>query len=101
MQNILLPNDIPLDDDPIDNKYMVDIRVAQRTIYTYITTVEGLPNDLNITRIMKYMTKVFSCGGTIVDSKIIKLQGDQRDNVRQFLTNENIVNSENIIVHGF
>ena len=61
----------------------------------------SLPNDLNITRIMKYMTKLFSCGRTIVDSKIIKLQGDQRENVKQFLRNENMLSLKIFIVHGF
>lgn len=33
--------------------------------------------------------------------KIIKLQGDQRDNVKNFLIEEGIVNKGQIHVHGY
>lgn len=32
--------------------------------------------------------------------KVIKLFGDQRNNVKQFLLDEEIIEDDNIIVHG-
>lgn len=32
-------------------------------------------------RICKYMRCAFNCNGTVLEGKVITLQGDQRDNV--------------------
>lgn len=46
----------------------------------------------------------FCCNGTVVDDpelgNVIQLQGDQRKNVLQFLTQEGLVKKELIKVHG-
>lgn len=48
---------------------------------------------------------MFKTNGCLQDSdnkgKIIKLQGDQRENVSQFLAQFDICKKEEIIVHGF
>ena len=53
---------------------------------------------------MKYIKK-FNCNGSIIKTEdnidIIQLQGDQRDNMKNFLIKENIVSEDFIKIHGF
>jgi translation initiation factor SUI1 len=82
----------------------------QKTGPRSITLIEGLEADLDLKRIAKSMKKGFSCASSIhVDEKTqesyIKLQGDHRDNVRDWLLKEEIVMAneakERIVVHGY
>jgi translation initiation factor 1 len=75
-----------------------------------ITLIEGLDDDLDLKRISKAMKKGFNCASSVhVDEKTqesyIKLQGDHRDNIREWLLKEKIVEAaeakERIIVHGY
>lgn len=47
----------------------------------------------------------FCCNGTIVRDpemgKVIQVQGDQRQNITNFLTQENIIDRSMIKLHGF
>ena len=97
MDNVVLNTPDPFDDD--HNNEIIDVRIQQRTSRTYVTTIEGLIN-IDLEKVSKYMKKIFSCGATVVD-KVIKLQGDQRQNVKNFLISEGIVNSEQIRIHGY
>ena len=91
----------------VKNKY--HIRVQQRNGRKCITTLDGLEDDLDLKRICKAMRNAFSCNGTIVmkegeDTGVIQLQGDQRENIKQWLLdNEVILKNEvdRIVVHGF
>lgn len=87
----------------IKNKY--HIRVQQRNGRKCITTIDGLEEDLDLKRICKAMREAFSCNGNIVTEEgIIQLQGDQRENVKQWLLEQEIVRkneSDRIVVHGF
>lgn len=70
-----------------------------------MTTIEGLPNDLDLKKILKALKKEFCCNGCIVDDKdlgkIIKLTGDQRQTASNFLVKEEIVAESNLKIHGF
>lgn len=85
----------------------VHIRIYQRTSRRYITTIEDLNTDLDLKRITKIMKRKFSCNGCVKTLKdksskeIISLTGDQRENVKNFLTTNNIVEEKQIKVHGF
>ncbi len=86
----------------------IHIRIIQRTSRKYITTIQGLKRDLNLSSLAKYMRKAFHCQADVfifekngVKQKIIKLQGDQRDNIKRFLIAEQIVPEALIKVHGF
>lgn len=82
----------------------IHIRVQQRTSRKYITIVEGLSNELDIKKILKSMKKKFVCNGTILkneDNKIINLSGDHRQKVKDFFIKYNIVDKNDIIIHGF
>lgn len=75
-----------------------------------ITLIEGLDDDLDLKRIAKAMKKGFSCASSVhIDDKTkesyIKLQGDHRDNIRDWLLQEKIVETseakERIVIHGY
>jgi hypothetical protein len=57
-----------------------------------LTTVQGLPKKFDQKKILKVIKKQFACNGTIVaDSEmgeVIQLQGDQRKDIQDFLTNK-------------
>lgn len=88
------------------NRY--HIRIQQRNGKKAITTLAGLEEDLDTKRICKYMRKAFNCNGNVkkgeFDEDIIQLQGDQRENIKQWLLDQEIVEKQDslrIIVHGF
>lgn len=90
------------------NKPKLHIRIQKRNGKKCITTIEGFEEDLDVKRICKAMRKQFSCNGNVTTGKeednVIQLQGDQRDNVKQWiLDNEVIAKNEEdrIILHGF
>lgn len=87
----------------IKNKY--HIRVQQRNGRKCITTLAGLEEDLDLKRLCKAMREAFSCNGNVVaEEGVIQLQGDQRENIKQWLLDQEIVRKnelDRIVVHGF
>lgn len=86
----------------------IHIRIKQRTGKKHITTVEGLPNDLDMPLILSAMKKRFNCNGHLAkpddedsDDLIIQLTGDQRDRVQEFLVSEEIADKDSIYIHGY
>lgn len=57
-----------------------------------MTTVQGLPKKFDQKKILKVIKKKFACNGTIVNDsemgEVIQLQGDQRKDVQEFLTDK-------------
>ena len=88
----------------IDTSNKVHIRIQQRTTRKRITSVQGLDQDLDLRRILKTLKKTYNCNGTIIESeeygKVLKMSGDQRQNVKNFLIVNEIVSKEYIVVHG-
>ncbi|EON67654.1 hypothetical protein W97_06797 [Coniosporium apollinis CBS 100218] len=104
----------------------IHIRIQQRNGRKTLTTVQGLPSRFDrknmrilcsyviLTeatpekKILKVIKKKFACNGTIVtDSEmgeVIQLQGDQRKDVQEFLTDKKEgldLDAKTIKVHGF
>lgn len=83
----------------------IHIRVQKRTGKKTLTTIQGLPEELDFKKIVKAFKKEFCCNGTIVDDdelgKIIQLTGDQRESVSKFLIEEGISTKGSIKIHGF
>ena len=81
----------------------VHIRVQQRRGRKCTTSVEGLSNDFDLKTITKALKKKFMCTGTVLDDptfgKVIKITGDQRVNIFQFLVDESICYSDQVVVH--
>jgi translation initiation factor 1 len=91
----------------VKNKY--HIRVQQRNGRKCITTLDGLEEDLDLKRICKAMREAFSCNGNVKmkedeETGVIQLQGDQRENIKQWLLDMEIIlknEADRIVVHGF
>lgn len=91
----------------------VDIRMRQRNGRKSVTTVENLPTDLDLKKILKAWKTAFSCNGSLQKrgddddddeaacDVVIQLQGDQRLKVKEFLVHEGIVDKDAIKIHGF
>mmetsp|Transcript_13516 Transcript_13516/g.20392 ORF Transcript_13516/g.20392 Transcript_13516/m.20392 type:complete len:106 (-) Transcript_13516:225-542(-) len=90
--------------DEEENQTRVHIRVQQRNGRKCVTTVQGLADDLDLKKILKYVKKMFNTNGTVVKDEmgdVIQLQGDQRKAISRFLTEFKIVPKNRIIEHGF
>ena len=87
----------------------IHIRIQQRNGRKCITTIQGLENDLDLKRICKAMKRAFNCNGSIAEDEemgeIVQLQGDQRQNVKEWLVEQEIVNrtdaDDRLVIHGF
>ena len=81
----------------------VHIRKTQRNGRKCITTVEGLENDLDKKKITKALKKIFKCNGALMkddnEQDVIQLSGDQRNNVKDFLTSEQINYESDVVIH--
>ncbi|KAJ5077208.1 eukaryotic translation initiation factor eif1 [Anaeramoeba ignava] len=82
----------------------VHIRVVQRTRNKWITTVEGLSQQLDLKKILGALRKQLHCTGTVIDNEdlglILQLTGDQRQAVAKFLLDEEICTKDNLKIHG-
>ncbi|KAI9030529.1 translation initiation factor SUI1 [Hyaloraphidium curvatum] len=92
------------EEEPAVSGY-IHIRIQQRNGRKTLTTIQGLPEELDQKRILKAFKKEFACNGTIVDDEelgeCIQLQGDHRAKVQQFLISEGIATKEQVKLHGF
>lgn len=85
---------------------VVHIRLQKRNGRKSLTTIAGLGQDLDFRRLLKAFKKKFKCIGSldvVDDDKVlaIRLSGDQRENVQNFLLEEEIIlDKNNIIIHG-
>jgi translation initiation factor 1 len=91
--------------DDFINREVVHLRIQKRSGRKHVTTISGLKQDLDFPRLLRAFKKTFKCIGALdVNDDIvlaIKLSGDQRDNVKNFLLKEEIILDENcIIMHG-
>ena len=91
-------------DNELFSKNIVTISVQKRNGRQCITTISGMAEDLDLKKIISYFKKTYSCNGSILkDEKygeVITLSGDQKDNMYNFLINEEINKREDIIVKG-
>lgn len=90
----------------------IHLRIRKRNGRKSITIVEGLcpdPKDeescMILQKIKKKCNKKFACNGAIKNDeklgKIIQFQGDQRENMKNFLIEKNLATEQNIIIHGY
>ena len=47
--------------------FVIHIRLRQRNKRKTITSVEGIPEEFDYNRILRYWKKMFNCTGTIVE----------------------------------
>lgn len=94
-----------LKDEPNKYLHLIDLRVQQRNGRKTLTTLQGLPKEIDSKRLLKAVKKAFACNGTVVEDEehgeIIQMQGDQRFKMAEFLVSEGIAKKADIKVHGF
>lgn len=82
----------------------VTISVEKRGGKRFITNVIGMAEDLDLNKILSYLKKKHNCSGSILkDEKygeVMSFTGDQKENIYNFLINEQIYDKEDIIVKG-
>ncbi|CAD0049907.1 unnamed protein product, partial [Aureobasidium pullulans] len=69
----------------------IHIRIQQRNGRKTLTTVQGLPKKFDQKKILKVIKKKFGTSTIVVDTEmgeVIQLQGDQRKDVQEFLTDK-------------
>ncbi|KAJ2145025.1 Eukaryotic translation initiation factor eIF-1 [Coemansia sp. RSA 678] len=83
----------------------IHIRLQLRNARKSTTTLQGLPEEFDLKKLLKFFKKTFGCLGTIVNDddfgKVIQLSGDQRAKLSEFLVSEGIAKKGDIKVHGF
>jgi len=97
-------NDIFNGQNDLFENSKVTISVEKRNGKKCITNVIGMAEDLDLKKIMSYIKKTYSCNGSIIkDEKhgeVISFSGDQKENIFNFLVDEEIYKKEDIIVKG-
>lgn len=88
--------------DVVSDGEHVHIRIQQRNGKKSLTTIQGLPKKYDYNKVLKALKKDFCCNGTVVDDpelgNVIQLQGDQRKNVVDFLSNQKLAKKDMIKV---
>lgn len=111
LQNVSLKSDKNLgfkntntNDKTVSEK--VHIRIRQRNGRKRITIIQNLSDDLSISLkdILKDLKKSLCCNGCIDENEkygtYIKISGDQREEVKKYLVEKNLVDAEKIKIHG-
>lgn len=84
---------------------LVHIRIQQRSGRKTLTTVQGLSAEYDLKKIVRACKKEFACNGTVIEhpeyGEVLQLQGDQRENICQWLTKAGLAKSDQLKVHGF
>jgi len=83
----------------------VHIRIQQRNGRKTLTTVQGISEDYDKKKLVKAFKKEFNCNGTVVEhaeyGEVVQLQGDQRNNIAEFLLRIKLCEKTQVVVHGF
>ena len=74
--------------------------LAKEDNQSFVTVVEGLPDDLDLKKILKAFKKNFKCDGLLKKDSIIQLSGDQHLRVLSFLTELGICGASQCVRHG-
>eukprot|EP00796_Vickermania_ingenoplastis_P007470 gene7470-5265_t len=82
----------------------VHIRVQQRLRKKNVTTVQGLNQQLNFRRLCREMQQMWGCNGSVINDqvagKVIQLQGNLSEKLKEFLLSENMATPENLEIHS-
>lgn len=82
----------------------VHIRVQQRARTKSVTTVQGLDPNLNFRRICRELQQMWGCNGSVIEDdqvgKVIQLQGNLSEKLKEFLLREHMATEENLEIHS-
>lgn len=102
--DLILPSRVEDELDEKENNLIIHLRLFQRNGRKCVTTITGLPSELDFNKLVKEWKKRYCCNGHIVDDeefgKVIQLSGDQRQNLVKYLTSNKIAKLNQIKVHG-
>lgn len=79
-----LPKELGIGESIAKESQSITIRVVKRRFGKLTTLIEGFENDVNIREISKRLKSSLACGGTVKE-KVIELQGNHMDKVKQEL----------------
>jgi translation initiation factor 1 len=69
-----------------------------------ITIIQGLPEAINMNRVLRFLKKTLNCNGSIKNDdefgNCVQLTGDQREGTKQFLIDYLQYDAANIRLHG-
>jgi translation initiation factor 1 len=93
--------------DDVQSTSKIHIRVQQMG-KKWITTIEGLDDDLDLKRISRAMKKTLHCSVNITtnhdEEEVIQLQGDQREFIKEWLVANEVLTKqegeERVVIHG-
>jgi translation initiation factor SUI1 len=81
-------------------KGFIELKIKNRNKKKFITYVEGLnETGLDLEKLVTKWRKTYCCS-VANDNGVIKLSGDKRDDVVDYLVKENVVKEDQIKVHG-
>ena len=87
--------------------HRVEIRKRQRNARKWYTFIHGLsPEEFNVDEVAKSLRKKFSCKACVkldedTEAPFIEMSGDMGIKVARFLTSENLVPRDDIVLHIF
>ncbi len=88
-----------------DKHNFIHLHFVKRNARQSLTSVRGLPDDLDMRKLTRHFKKAWSCNGSIKNNaeygEVIQLQGDHRRGIYKFLIEEGIAVKENIKIHGY
>ena len=99
--NIIIDADDPAQIPEIQSE--IHLRIQQRNKKKCLTLIEGLADDLDLEKLLRFMKKKFSTNGAILQSEegtIIQLQGDHRASVKDFFSKYKVCERKEISIHG-
>ena len=82
----------------------VVIQVQRRNARQCFTIVSDIAEDLDVKKICRYLEKTLNCGGNVLNDtelgEIMRLTGDQKQEVIDFFIREEIYKADDIILKG-
>jgi len=82
----------------------VHLRIQKRSGKKSLTIVQGLSKE-QANHALKRLRKKLCCNGTVVTDEtfgtVVQLQGDQREAVKAYLIQRNVVPANHLKVHGY
>jgi translation initiation factor 1 len=90
---------LDIEDNEEDKVY---IKIQPRSGRKNLTIIYGLAVDLDLKKILKFLKKTLNCNGVLLDDeefgKILQLQGNHKDFIKEFLKTELKYKEINILI---
>ena len=91
-------------DDLNFKKEYIHIRLQARNGKKKITTIQGINDVQDVEAILKELKQILHCNGSLDNDekfgKVLRLSGDKRKEVSEFLIKEFITTKDCIKIHG-